>query len=79
METTSPNCLYHHPHPNMSTEREIVEKFKEGVETKNMNVILPYLTEDVTYELLPSTFVVVLYGGTPWILTAMMQSRGEAY
>jgi len=63
----------------MSTEREIAEKFREGVEAKDLNLILPYLAEDVTYELLPSTFVVLLQGGTLRILSAMIQSRGKTY
>jgi len=46
----------------MSTEREIAEKFKEAMETRNIDVIVPYLAEDVTYDLLPSTLVVVLQG-----------------
>lgn len=44
----------------MSTEREIAQKFKEAVEVKSMDIILPYLADDVTYELLPTTFVLVL-------------------
>ena len=48
----------------MSTEREIVEKFKEAVELRNIDIILPYMAEDMVYELLPSTFVVVFRGGT---------------
>ena len=42
----------------MSTEREIAEKFKDAVETMKIDVVLPYLAEDMTYELLPSTFVI---------------------
>ena len=63
----------------MSSEREIVEKFKEGVETMKVETIIPYLADDVTYELLPSTFVVALHGGTSRILNAMMQGWEEAY
>ena len=48
----------------MSTEREIAEKFKEAVETMKIDTIVPYLAEDMVYELLPSTFVVILLGGT---------------
>jgi len=44
----------------MSTERQIVEKFKEALETKNIDVIVPHMAEDMAYELLPSTFVLVL-------------------
>jgi len=44
------------------TEREIAEKFKEVMETRNIDIIAPYLAEDVTYDLLPSTFVTVLQG-----------------
>ena len=46
------------PHLNMSTEREIAEKFKDAVETMKIDVVFPYLAEDMTYELLPSTFVI---------------------
>jgi len=48
----------------MSTEREIADKFKEAMETRNIDLIVPYLAEDATYDLLPSTFVVVLLGDT---------------
>ena len=48
----------------MSTQREIVEKFKEALETKNLDIITPYMAEDMTYELLPSSFVVFPHGGT---------------
>ena len=44
----------------MSTERELAEKFKEAIETRNIEAIFPHLAEDMTYEVLPSTFVVVL-------------------
>lgn len=44
----------------MSTERELADKFKEAIETKDLASIFPYLTEDMTYEVLPSTSVVVL-------------------
>jgi len=63
----------------MSPERELVEKFKEAVETLKVEAIFPYLADEVTYELLPSTFVVVLDGGNSCILNAMMQGREEAY
>jgi hypothetical protein len=46
----------------MSTEREITEKFKEAIEARNVDGIFPYLAEGMTYEVLPSTFVVVLAG-----------------
>ncbi|KAF9644197.1 hypothetical protein BDM02DRAFT_3131918 [Thelephora ganbajun] len=39
----------------MSTERELAEKFKEAIETKNIDGICPYLAEDMVYEALPST------------------------
>jgi len=55
----------------MSTEREIVEKFKEALETMKPDTIVPYMAEDMTCEFLPSTSVVVLQGGTSWILNAM--------
>lgn len=41
----------------MSTERELVDKFKEAFETKNIEVIKPHLSEDMTYNILPSSFV----------------------
>jgi hypothetical protein len=44
----------------MSSERQLVEKFKEAIEKKNIDVICPYLAEGMTYEILPSTFVVDL-------------------
>jgi len=56
----------------MSTEREIVEKFKEALETMKPDAIVPYMAEDMAYEILPSTFVVVFQGGTSWILNATM-------
>ena len=66
------------PHLNMSTEREIAEKFKEAMETRSIDVIVPYLTEDVTYDLLPSTFVVVLQSASR-VLNVVMQGREEAH
>ena len=63
----------------MSSEREIIEKFKEAVETLKVETIIPHLADDVTYELLPSTLVVALHGGTSRILNAMMQGWEEAY
>jgi len=50
----------------MSTEREIVDKFKEAMETKNPEVLLPYLAEDMSFSVLPSTSVVVPPGSTSW-------------
>ena len=47
----------------MSPEREIVEKFKEALLTKNIDVFAPYMAEDATCTILPSTFVVIP-GGT---------------
>jgi len=41
----------------MSTERELAGKFKEAFETKNVDIISPHLTDDMTYEVLPSTSV----------------------
>ena len=52
------------PHLNMSTERELTGKFKEAIETKDINSVYPYLAEDMTYEILPSSFVVVQVGST---------------
>ena len=43
----------------MSTERELAEKFREAIEAKNIDSIFPHLTEDMTYEVLPSTFAVL--------------------
>ena len=56
------------PHLNVSPKREIAGKLKEAVETLKVDTICPYLADDVTYELLRSTFVVVLHGGTFRIL-----------
>ena len=39
----------------MSTEREIADKIKEVFESKNVDSLLPYLADGMTYELLPST------------------------
>lgn len=49
----------------MSTERELAEKFKEAVEAKNIDNIYPYLADDMTYEVLPSTLVVFIAGDLP--------------
>jgi len=48
----------------MSPEREIAEKFKEAMETRNIHVFAPYLAEDATCDILPYTFVALLRGGT---------------
>ena len=62
----------------MSTEREVAEKLKEAIEKRNLDVFLPYLTDDMTYEVLPSTFViVVLVGLSSRVLTVTMQNRKE--
>lgn len=53
----------------MSTERQIVEKFKEALETKDMGIVSPYLAEGATVEILPSTFVIVPLIGTSYVLT----------
>jgi hypothetical protein len=42
----------------MSTEREFADKFKEAIEARNVESFLPYLADDMTYEILPSTLVV---------------------
>lgn len=44
----------------MSTEREIVDLFQDAFEKGNIGLLDPYLTEDMTYKVLPTTFVVVL-------------------
>ena len=49
----------------MSTERELVEEFKKAIETKNIDGIYPYLTDSMTYEMLPSTSVVAIVGDLP--------------
>lgn len=46
----------------MSTERELAEKFKEAIETKNIDIIYPHLVDGMTYEILPSTLAVVVVG-----------------
>ena len=61
----------------MSSEREIVEKFKEAVETKEMDSFAPYLAEDATIQMLPSTFVIIPPRGTSYVLSAMMQGRAK--
>lgn len=62
----------------MSTEREVAEKLKEAIEKRNLDVFLPYLTDDMTYEVLPSTFVVVvLVDSSSRVLTVTMQNRKE--
>ena len=61
----------------MSSEREIVEKFKEAVETKNMDSFAPYLAEDATIQMLPSTFVIIPPRGTSCVLSAMIQGRAK--
>ena len=43
----------------MSTERKIVDTFIKAFEEKNIDIISPHLADDLTYELLPSTFVVL--------------------
>jgi hypothetical protein len=48
----------------MSTERELAYKFKEAIEARNVEDLSPYLADDMTFEVLPSTLVVVLMGGT---------------
>jgi len=60
------------PHLTMSTEREIVEKLKEALVTRNTDVIAPYVAEDATIDILPSTFVVVPPGGTSSVLNPMI-------
>jgi hypothetical protein len=39
----------------MSTERELADKFGEALEARNIEIVLPYLAEDMTYEVLPSS------------------------
>jgi len=62
----------------MSPEREVPEKFREAMETKNIDIFAPCVAEDATVDVLPSTFVVVPPGGTFYVLSAMTQGRGEA-
>lgn len=62
----------------MSTEREVAEKLKEAIEKRDLDVFLPYLTDDMTYEVLPSTFVVVvLVGLSSRVLTVTTQNWKE--
>lgn len=56
----------------MSTERELVEKFNEAFQTKKMGLIYPYLADDMTYEVLPSTSVVVIVGDLPGFANALI-------
>ena len=44
----------------MSTQREIVDKFKEAYEAGDLTILDPYLADDMTYQVLPSTFVLFL-------------------
>jgi hypothetical protein len=43
------------PRQSMSTERELADKFGEALEARNIEIVLPYLAEDMTYEVLPSS------------------------
>ena len=43
----------------MSTQEELVTKFKEAFEQKNLDALDPFLSENMTYETLPSPFVPV--------------------
>jgi len=61
----------------MSTERELVEKFKEAIGSKNIKTIYPYLAEGMTYEVLPSTFVTNFAGASSRILSVLMQDLRE--
>lgn len=64
----------------MSSERELVKKYKEAVETKNLDAIYPHLAEDMTYEVLPSTFVATHVGrGNPSISSTRYRvgSKGD--
>ena len=68
------------PHLKVSSKREIAGKFEEVVETLKLDTICPYLADDVTYELLRSTFVVVLHIWWCFPNTErMMLGREEAY
>jgi len=61
----------------MSTERELAEKFKEAIGTRDVNAIYPYLAEGMTYEVLPSTFVANFAGANSRILSVSMQDLRE--
>ena len=63
----------------MSPEREIVEKFKEAMETKNLGILTQCMAEDATCDVLPSTFVVVPRSGTSQVLIVTRQGREEIY
>lgn len=41
----------------MSSEGDIVDIFEKAFREKSFEGLNPYLAEDMTYELLPSTFV----------------------
>jgi len=62
---------------NMSSERELAEKFKEAVEARNIDRICPYFADGMTYQVLPSTFVADVVDDTSWILSVLMQDREE--
>lgn len=44
----------------MSTQHEIIEEFKKAFEKKTLNDLDPHLAEDMTYQVLPSSFVVLV-------------------
>lgn len=73
-------CYLNHPTfflPTMSTERELVDKFNEAFGTKKMEHIYPYLADDMIYEVLPSTLVIVVVGDLPGFANALMQGGDE--
>lgn len=63
----------------MSTQRDLVHKFKAAFEEKKFDILDSHLADDMTHQALPSSFVVVLanYLLGPWHLTAVMQSRKD--
>ena len=46
--------------PEHSTERELTEKYQEAMEMRDLNGVCPYLADDMTFEILPSTLIVVV-------------------
>ena len=44
----------------MSTERELIVKYQEAMETRDLNGVYPYLADDMTFEILPSSLVLTV-------------------
>ena len=44
----------------MLTQTDLIKVIREAYEKRDFDALYPHLAEDVTYQILPSTFVVVL-------------------